>query len=117
MFNVWFIFGYVVLISILNLILPIYKNNVHGYKSVFQWILILVYVYGYLYQSGLLLGQKIPIVQIAVCRIFELMLHTMILKNQGINWTVFIALIIMDFIYIILLMFDKLNYEYIKEDI
>lgn len=116
MFNIWFIFVYVVVASVLNLILPIYKG-IHGYKSGFQWILVLVYIYGYFYQSGRLLGQKVPIIQIAICRIMELVVHTLFLKSQSINWPMFIALLIIDFIYLALLMFDKLNYEYIEEEV
>ena len=116
MFNVWFILGYIILISAVNLILPVYRST-RGYKSVFQWILIIVYFYGYAYQSGLLLGQKIPMIQIVICRICEIMFHTMIFKSQRINWTIFAALLVLDVIYVVLLMFDKLNYEYKKEDV
>lgn len=116
MFNVWFIFGYIIVAAIVNLALPLYKG-VHGYKSGFQWIMVIIYFYGYLYQSGRLMGQKIPIVQIAVCRVMEIMLHTLILKNHGINWSVFAVLLVIDFVYVALLMFDKLHYEYIEEEI
>ena len=114
--NIWIATALVLFMRFYNLGAPVFKST-FGFKSVFQWLMVLVYIWGLLYQRAYLKGQKIPIVQIVLVRMTEVLVHTFILKSNAINWPFMFVAFVLDLLYVVLLMIDKSKYKYIEEEI
>ena len=116
MMNIWIVTALVVVMIVVNLICPVFKSTIGG-KSVFQWLMVLIYIWGMLYQRAYLKGQKVPIVQIVIIRLLEVFVHSMFMKSMPVNWPFMLFAYALDIVYIALLMVDKAQYKYIEEEI
>lgn len=102
-----------VLIVMVNFLLPIFQKGI-GVNSIFQWIIVAVHIKTLGNAVGIF-EQKVPILSIGFLRIFEIGIHS-IFKFNPINWSFFLIILVIDFIYLFLLFIDKQSYEYIVED-
>jgi hypothetical protein len=94
-------------LSAMNLFLPVFKPLSMGIGSLFQWLLvILVYIYSYLHGTGILEGQKVPVIQLVVLRLSEFLWYTF-LPFGKLNYVVFAVLVLLDFALIYFLYQDK----------
>ncbi|WP_394862383.1 hypothetical protein [Paraclostridium bifermentans] len=98
-----------------NLIFPIYINNKFGFYSVFQWVIIIIATYGLTVAFGIF-DQGIPMLQTFFLRLAQMGLHTFIFKTH-INWNYYGILLVLDVLFYALMIMDKRNYEYIREEV
>lgn len=111
MFNVHVMKVAFVVITILNLALPIYKT---GYKfSIFQCIVPIIWFYGLLNGIGYF-KQEVPVLGIGILRIFEGLFYFIIARSKF-NWGMFLIFIIMDILYAFFFYLDRNSYYYIDE--
>ncbi len=111
--NLNIIKGVAVLIVMVNFLLPVFQKGI-GFNSVFQWIIVAVHIKTLGNAVGIF-EQKVPILSIGFLRIFEIGIHS-IFKFNPINWSFFLIILVIDFVYLFLLFIDKQSYEYIVED-
>jgi hypothetical protein len=102
------------IIAISNLVLPFYKDWSWRF-SVFQIIAVLIWVYGLMGGLGYF-NQATPILAIGILRMLQAGCY-LIFRRSQINWIVFAIFIALDVIFTIFLIFDKANYEYVKEEV
>lgn len=107
-------FAYMVIVAC-NLILPVYINSKFGLYSLFQWIIIFIDTYALLVAFGIF-DQSVPMLQMFFTRLFQIGLHSFILKSH-IEWKFFGIILILDVIYIALMVMDRAGYEYEREEI
>lgn len=115
LFNLYMIkicFGIVVAI---NLLFPVYTDGELGFHSLFQWIVVGVYISGLLNALGYF-NQRIPLLELGITRIAQVLFHVVI-SSTGINWIFYFIILIGDLLFIMLLLMDKNNYEYKKVDV
>lgn len=114
-------------IVIINLILPIYNNQIMKF-NVFQLVAIGIWGYGLLSHLGYFKTQvfdgsegkimyepNTPIVKIGFLRIVEL-IYFLVLKRDVFNWKVFLILLACDVFYIVFLIMDKSRYVFEMEE-
>ena len=102
------------IIALVNLFFPVYKDEVFQF-SLFQIGAVGIWFFGMLGGMGYL-NQSIPIVQIGLLRIFEVMFYV-ILRLDRVNWWAFLIFIILDVAYLVFLLLDKANYSYEYEEV
>lgn len=119
-------------IIFLNMFLPIYSDY-HWRFNFFQLIAVLIYVYASLSALGYILvettddnkevtiGMKVyttvtPILPLFMNRIMQVFIYALLLRGR-LNWRMMLVLYMIDIIYLALLLFDKANYGYMKEDL
>lgn len=111
--NLNIIKGVAVLLVMVNFLLPVFQKGI-GLNDFFQWIIVGVHIK----TLGNALGifeQKVPILSIGFLRIAEIIIHS-VFKFNPINWSFFLIVLVIDFVYLFLLFIDKQSYEYIVED-
>lgn len=97
----------------LNLFLPIFHGHL-GFSSLFQYAILFSHTKGLLHGIGTLEGQKVPILQIALIRLAEVLWYN-IISSKDILWPIFIITLIFDLLFIVLLIIDKGSYKYVRE--
>lgn len=105
-----------VVIVILNMFSPMFKPFQLGFGSVFQYIVLLIHLYGLLNGLGLLYGQKVPILAIIVTRAIEAAWYFYI-SGKEVHWIMFGIFVVVDLLFVTLLILDKGSYEYVKEKV
>ena len=98
--------GYVLLV-IINLAAPCLKG-IHSRLWLMQVVICLVWILGYL-------NQMVPILQVGIVRIIEC-LYLLLFKYKETRWWVVGLYVLVDVIYVVYLLIDKSNYEYVVED-
>lgn len=119
-------------IIFLNMFLPIYSDYRWRFNF-FQLTAVLIYVYASLSALGYILvettddnkevtiGMKVyttvtPILPLFMNRIMQVFIYALLLRGR-LNWRMMLFLYMIDIIYLALLLFDKANYGYMKEDL
>lgn len=119
-------------IIFLNMFLPIYSDYRWRFNF-FQLTAVLIYVYASLSALGYILvettddnkevtiGMKVyttvtPILPLFMNRIMQVFIYALLLRGR-LNWRMMLVLYMIDIIYLALLLFDKANYGYMKEDL
>ena len=100
--------GYVLLV-IINLAAPCLKG-IHSRLWLMQVVICLVWILGLGY-----LNQMVPILQVGIVRIIEC-LYLLLFKYKETRWWVVGLYVLVDVIYVVYLLIDKSNYEYVVED-
>ena len=104
--------GYILLI-VVNLAVHCLKGT-HSRLWLLQITACLVWILGLLGGLGYL-NQMVPILQIGIVRIIEC-LYLLLFKYKETRWWVVGLYILVDVIYVVYLLIDKSNYEYVVED-
>lgn len=104
--------GYVLLV-IINLAAPCLKG-IHSRLWLMQVVICLVWILGLLGGLGYL-NQMVPILQVGIVRIIEC-LYLLLFKYKETRWWVVGLYVLVDVIYVVYLLIDKSNYEYVVED-
>lgn len=107
---IYFIKYYSIVISILNLALPTI-HGVLGFKSIWNWMLCLVYGYARANSSGKCMEYSIPIGWILSIRTLEFAVHLLPMFDE-INLIVFFALCVCDALLLIFMAVHRNNYEF-----
>lgn len=115
LFNLKLIAFVYMLIVACNLILPVYINNKFGLYSLFQWIIIFIDTYALLVAFGMF-DQSVPMLQMFFTRLFQIGLHSFILKSH-IEWKFFTIVMVLDVVFIALMVMDRASYEYEREEV
>lgn len=104
--------GYVLLV-IINLAASCLKG-IHSRLWLMQVVICLVWILGLLGGLGYL-NQMVPILQVGIVRIIEC-LYLLLFKYKETRWWVVGLYVLVDVIYVVYLLIDKSNYEYVVED-
>lgn len=102
----WFV------LVLLNFAIPIRVSGAE-YKSIFSYIIIGIHLYGVLQACGFG-NQTTPLAQILLCRIVELFCYIVIFHTT-IRWVMFGVVLFADAVMIALEMYDRHQYEYVRE--
>ena len=111
MFNTHLIKATLVIGILLNLALPVYSHTI-GFKSILQWFAIACYVYGFINALGYVRGQKIPVLQLGLVRLVQVV-GRFVIKSNPIAWKYFGIVIAFDLLFVYLLFMDKSSYCYL----
>jgi hypothetical protein len=105
--------GVFVVLLVLNFVLPILSPTGIGIGSIFQWAIVLIHFYGLLNGLGQILGQKVPLVAVALVRIAQVVWYQLIpIGFTSLNWPIFTIVLIIDFLFVLVLYLDKSRYYY-----
>lgn len=98
-----------VVISLVNMLLPFYKDW-HWRFSIFQLVIVIIWFFGLLGGLGYF-GQATPILPIGIVRIVQIGAY-MLFRLREVNWYVIGVYVILDIIFLAFLLFDKATYVY-----
>lgn len=97
---------------LLNLLIPLFPEM--GFKSIFQWLMVIIYVIGTLNAIGYF-SQHVPIVPMAAVRGLE-SFYYYVISDGGIQTMSLMILVGFDLIFLAMFLVDKSNYTYVKGD-
>lgn len=106
--NVLFVFY-----TLLNLFCPTYSDSSMGYIKVFSYLSIIFMFIGVLGVHGYF-NQIVPMLPVALVRVFQFVLCNVTKKLIDTNVIVFIILCLVDMAFCIFFFTDRANYEYIE---
>lgn len=101
------------IICCINIFLPFYRDWKFHF-SIFQVLILIFWFIGLLGGLGYF-NQSTPIVQIGLIRIVQICIY-LLFKFKLINWVIIGIFLFFDIAFLMLLLFDKANYEYVTEE-
>ena len=102
-----------VVIVLVNLLLP-YHRDWHWSFSIFQLAIVITWFFGLMGGLGYF-NQNTPILPLGIIRILQIGLY-LLFKHKAVNWIIIGIYLALDATFLLFLLFDKANYEYVEEN-